>query len=264
MWGLGKKARNWVNLATFLFVGLAAVILFRAVPESVPEETPEETIVTLSPVDNKTKPASTPQLISQSPKAELGLEPVKLKNTVLTLKEIEKLAQGWSSTSIMGLTDIANSKITSPQIDSSSAPPSQGCQVNRILDRLTERNVTSETEIFDALKMELTNTDCSPCLTKQKMIARLYEAAQQKFKWTETEDVAVQETALIENGLLPKEVSLFSDRTCVFHRDYGYAPDLLASASPLFATQNTAIGAINQADLSVLGSVYETPLSPSF
>jgi hypothetical protein len=50
----------------------------------------------------------------------------------------------------------------------------------------------------------------------------------------------------------------------VFHRDYGYAPDFLASASPLFATQNTAIGTINQANLSVLGSVYETPLSPSF
>lgn len=250
MRGSGKKSVYGVNFVAFLLVGLAAVLLFRTAPMVLkPNQNPVGAIL---PSENNA--------VEVKANPEFNLEPVALKNKILTPEEIEKLAEEWRATTLTGLVDTS----ISPQLNTPSVRPSQGCQVNRILDRLAERSVTDETEIFEALKMELTNTDCSPCLTKQKMIARLYESAQKKFNWTETEDVTAQETALIENGLLPKGVSLFSDRTCVFHRDYGYAPDFLASPSPLFARQNTAIGGVNQANLSVLGSIYEMSLSPSF
>lgn len=258
MWGSGKKSRDWINLVAFLLVSSAAVALYRAVPVITANQK-DTTPVLFQPSNNETKLVLATQSISH----KQGLEPVKLKNEPMTLEEVEKLAQEWSTTAIIGFPDTSDPQ-TKPLQTNNNSQPTQGCQVNRIIDRLAEQNVKDENEIFNSLKTELNNADCSPCLTKQKMISRLYGAAQQKFNWTETEDVAAQETALIENGLLPKEVSLFSDRTCVFHRDYGYAPDLLASASPLFAAQNTSIGAINQANLSVLGSVYETPLSPSF
>lgn len=250
MWGPGKKSVYGVNFVAFLLVGFAAVVLFRMAPTLL--EPNQKQVAAVPPSENNG--------VEVKASTETDLEPVTLKNKVLTAAEIEKLAEEWRVTSMTGLVDTTPSL----QANTPSVHPSQGCQVNRILDRLAEHHVTDETEIFDALKMELTNTDCSPCLTKQKMIARLYESAHKKFNWTETEDVVTQEMALIENGLLPKEVSLFSDRTCVFHRDYGYAPDFLASPSPLFARQNTAIGRVNQADLSVLGSIYEMSLSPSF